>query len=285
MTTAILYVVSTPIGNMGDLSPRAVDTLKKVDVIAAEDTRHSGRLLQHFGISTPMIAVHDHNERQRLQLLLEKLAQGQSIALISDAGTPLISDPGYHLVSAVRDQGFQVVPVVGPCALIAALSVSGLATDRFSFYGFLPAKSSGRIQQLEQISGVTHTQVFYESPHRILALVTDLIQVMGPMRKIVLARELTKTFETVYGGQSEDVLAWLKADHNQQKGEFVVLVEGAQPAELDDIGVEEERILTLLLAELPIKKAAAIAATLTGHKKKALYSRALELQGKSATHQ
>lgn len=280
MTRAILYVVSTPIGNLDDLSPRAVETLKKVDLIAAEDTRHSGRLMQHFAISTPMLAVHDHNERQRALMLVEKLAQGQSIALISDAGTPLISDPGYHLVSAVRQAGYKVVPVVGACALIAGLSVSGLATDRFSFYGFLPAKSSGRTQDLQQLAKVTHTQVFYESPHRIVAMVKDIVAVMGEKRQLVLARELTKTFETVYGGPAADVQAWLIADHHQQKGEFVVLIEGAQPEQLQDIGPKEERMLTLLLAELPIKKAAAITASITGHKKKALYNRALELQGK-----
>ena len=280
MTTAILYVVSTPIGNLEDLSPRAVDTLKKVDLIAAEDTRHSGRLMQHFSISTPMLAVHDHNERQRAQALVQKLAAGQSIALISDAGTPLISDPGYHLVSAVRDAGYRVVPIVGPCALIAGLSVSGLSTDRFSFYGFLPAKSSGRRQHLALLAKVTHTQVFYESPHRIVAMVDDIVSVIGPDRQLVLARELTKNFETVYGAPASKVQAWLSADHNQQKGEFVVLIEGAEPEQLQDIGPEEERMLTLLLAELPIKKAAAITAAITGHKKKALYDRALELQGK-----
>ena len=280
MTTAILYVVSTPIGNLQDLTPRAIETLNRVDLIAAEDTRHSGRLMQHFAISTPMVALHDHNERQRAQSLVQKLAEGQSIALISDAGTPLISDPGYHLVSAVRDAGYQVVPVVGPCALIAGLSVSGLATDRFSFYGFLPAKSSGRRQQLQQLERVTHTQVFYESPHRIVATVDDIVAVMGANRRLVLARELTKTFETVYCAKASEVQAWLAADHNQQKGEFVVLLEGAEPQQLQEIGPEEERMLTLLLAELPIKKAAAITASMTGHKKKALYDRALELQGK-----
>ena len=280
MTTAILYVVSTPIGNLQDLTPRAIETLNRVDLIAAEDTRHSGRLMQHFAISTPMIALHDHNERQRAQSLVQKLSEGQSIALISDAGTPLISDPGYHLVSAVREAGYQVVPVVGPCALIAGLSVSGLATDRFSFYGFLPAKGSGRRQQLQLLERVTHTQVFYESPHRIVATVDDIVSVMGADRRLVLARELTKTFETVYGAKASEVQAWLAADHNQQKGEFVVLLEGAEPEQLQEIGPEEERILTLLLAELPIKKAATITASMTGHKKKALYDRALALQGK-----
>jgi 16S rRNA (cytidine1402-2'-O)-methyltransferase len=280
MTTAILYVVSTPIGNLQDLTPRAIETLNRVDLIAAEDTRHSGRLMQHFAISTPMIALHDHNERQRAQSLVQKLSEGQSIALISDAGTPLISDPGYHLVSAVREAGYQVVPVVGPCALIAGLSVSGLATDRFSFYGFLPAKGSGRRQQLQQLERITHTQVFYESPHRIVATVDDIVSVMGADRRLVLARELTKTFETVYGAKASEVQAWLAADHNQQKGEFVVLLEGAEPEQLQEIGPEEERILTLLLAELPIKKAATITASMTGHKKKALYDRALVLQGK-----
>ena len=280
MTTATLYIVSTPIGNLEDFSPRALATLKKVDLIAAEDTRHSGRLMQHFSISTPMLAVHDHNERARAKTLVQKLAQGQSIALISDAGTPLISDPGYHLVSAVRSAGYKVVPVVGPCALIAGLSVSGLATDRFSFYGFLPAKSSGRKQQLQKLASVTHTQVFYESPHRIVATVDDIVAVMGPNRQLVLARELTKTFETVFSAKASEVKSWLGADHNQQKGEFVVLIEGAEPEQLQDIGPEEERMLSLLLAELPIKKAAALTAAITGHKKKALYDRALELQGK-----
>ena len=280
MTLAVLYVVSTPIGNLEDKSPRAISTLNQVDVIAAEDTRHSARLMQHFGITTPMLALHDHNERQKAQMLVQKLADGQAIALISDAGTPLISDPGYHLVCAVREAGFKVVPIVGPCALIAGLSVAGLATDRFSFYGFLPAKSSGRKQQLEQLKGITHTQVFYESPHRIVATVDDIVSVVGPDRQLVLARELTKTFETVYGAPALQVQTWLQADHNQQKGEFVVLLAGAEPEVLQDIGAAEEHMLNVLLAELPIKKAAAIAASLTGHKKKALYDKALALQGK-----
>ena len=280
MTTATLYIVSTPIGNLEDFSPRAVATLKKVDLIAVEDTRHSGRLMQHFSISTPMLAVHDHNERARAKILVQKLAQGQSIALISDAGTPLISDPGYHLVNAVRNAGYKVVPVVGPCALIAGLSVAGLATDRFSFYGFLPAKSSGRKQQLQQLVSVTHTQIFYESPHRIVATVDDIVAVMGPNRQLVLARELTKTFETIFSAKASEVKCWLGADHNQQKGEFVVLIEGAEPEQLQAIGPKEERMLSLLLAELPIKKAAALTAAITGHKKKALYDRALELQGR-----
>jgi 16S rRNA (cytidine1402-2'-O)-methyltransferase len=281
MTVAVLYVVSTPIGNLDDMSSRAVRTLQNVDLIAAEDTRHSARLMQHFAITTPMLALHDHNERHKAQMLVQKLADGHAIALISDAGTPLISDPGYHLVCAVREAGFQVVPVVGPCALIAGLSVSGLATDRFSFYGFLPAKSSARKQQLTLLRDVTHTQVLYESPHRIVATVADIVSVIGAQRQLVLARELTKTFETVYGGRASDVQAWLLADHNQQKGEFVVLIAGAEPQELDEIGAEEERMLSLLLSELPIKKAASIAASLTGHKKKALYDRALQLQDKA----
>jgi 16S rRNA (cytidine1402-2'-O)-methyltransferase len=280
MTKAVLYVVSTPIGNLDDMTPRAIATLKQVDLIAAEDTRHSGRLMQHFAIATPMLALHDHNERQRAQMLVQKLADGNAIALISDAGTPLISDPGYHLVCAVRAAGFKVVPVVGACALIAGLSVAGLATDRFSFYGFLPAKSNGRKQQLEQLRDITHTQVFYESPHRIVATVADIVTVFGAERQLVLARELTKTFETVFGGSTLEVQSWLAADLNQQKGEFVVLIAGAEAQQLSEIGIAEEQMLTLLLAELPIKKAASIAASLSGHKKKALYDRALQLQGK-----
>lgn len=281
MHSPSLYVVATPIGNLQDMSPRAIETLQMVDVIAAEDTRHSAPLMQHFGITTPMIAVHDHNERQRAESIIQRLTEGQSIALISDAGTPLISDPGYHLVTAVRAAGFNVVPVVGPCALIAALSVAGIATDRFTFMGFLPAKSSHRCQALEAIAESEHTHVFYESPHRIVDSIADMAKVFGLQRQLTVARELTKTYETVYGGSIEQVQAWMQADANQQRGEFVLVVAG-KPADNAEVAMDAEtdKLLTLLLSELPIKKAAAMAAQLTPHKKKALYDRALILQGK-----
>lgn len=281
MLSPSLFVVATPIGNLQDMSPRAIQTLQGVDIIAAEDTRHSAPLMQHFGITTPMLAVHDHNERQRAESLIERLQQGQSIALISDAGTPLISDPGYHLVSAVRAAGFAVVPVVGPCALVAALSVAGVATDRFTFMGFLPAKSTHRCQVLESIAEVQHTHVFYESPHRIVDSIADMAKVLGDERQLTVARELTKTYETVYGGSIAQVQDWMQADANQQRGEFVLVVAG-KPASSEEVTMDAEtdKLLTLLLAELPIKKAAAMAAQLTPHKKKALYDRALQLQGK-----
>ena len=281
MHSPSLYVVATPIGNLQDMSPRAVETLQKVDVIAAEDTRHSAPLMAHFGITTPMIAVHDHNERQRAESVIQRLAEGQSIALISDAGTPLISDPGYHLVTAVRAAGFNVVPVVGPCALIGALSVAGVATDRFTFMGFLPAKSSHRCQALQAIAESEHTHVFYESPHRIVDSIADMAAVFGVERQLTVARELTKTYETVFGGSIEEVQAWMQADANQQRGEFVLVVAG-KPASTDEISMDADtdKLLSVLLSELPIKKAAALAAQLTPHKKKALYDRALQLQGK-----
>ncbi|MGB0446328.1 MAG: 16S rRNA (cytidine(1402)-2'-O)-methyltransferase [Pseudomonadales bacterium] len=280
MNKSSLYVVATPIGNLQDMSPRAIDTLKQVDLIAAEDTRHSAHLMQQFGITTPMLAVHEHNERQRSEMIVERLQTGASIALISDAGTPLISDPGFHLVAAVRAAGFAVVPIAGPSALIAALSVAGVATDKFTFMGFLPAKTSHRCQVLGNIQDITHTHVFYESPHRILASVADMITVLGEERHVVVARELTKTFETIKAGSLAVVKDWLTADTNQQRGEFVVIVTGAPETETKVMDTETDKLLQILLAELPIKKAAAMAAQLTSHKKKVLYDRALQLQGK-----
>ena len=280
MNTPTLYVVATPIGNLQDMSPRAVETLQQVDLIAAEDTRHSAPLMQHFAITTPMMAVHDHNERQRSESIVGRLQQGQSVALISDAGTPLISDPGYHLVNAVREAGFRVVPIVGPSALIGALSVAGVATDRFTFMGFLPAKSSHRCQVLESITAFTHTHVFYESPHRILDSVADMLKGCGGERRLVIARELTKTFETVNAGPIDAMQAWLLADSNQQRGEFVLMLAGAPEPAVEAMDAETDKLLQALLDELPIKKAAALAAKLTPHKKKALYDRALQLQGK-----
>jgi 16S rRNA (cytidine1402-2'-O)-methyltransferase len=236
--------------------------------------------MQHFGITTPMLAVHDHNERQRSDMIVARLQEGQSVALVSDAGTPLISDPGFHLVAAVRAAGYKVVPIAGPCALVAALSVAGVATDKFTFMGFLPAKTSHRCQMLASIQALTHTHVFYESPHRILASIADMLQVLGADRQLVIARELTKTYETVKAGTLSQVQDWLLADSNQQRGEFVVIVHGAKTPESAAMDAETDNLLQVLLAELPIKKAASVAAKLTNHKKKALYERALWLQGK-----
>jgi 16S rRNA (cytidine1402-2'-O)-methyltransferase len=276
MSDAVLYVVATPIGNLGDMTPRAIEVLQSVALIAAEDTRHSGRLMAYFNIKTPMISLHDHNERQRLQTILDKLAKGESIGLISDAGTPLISDPGFILVRAVKEAGFKVVPVPGCSAVITALCVAGLPTDRFVFEGFLPAKRTGRKQQFEALISEDRTVIFYESTHRIVESLTDMQDVLGAERYVVLARELTKTFETVHGDRLEALLEWVKDDANQQKGEFVVLVQGVEKAAEDGVSDEAIRVLDLLLEELPVKKAAALASKLTGEKKNALYQIALE---------
>lgn len=275
MSDAVFYVVATPIGNLGDLTPRAVDVLQSVALIAAEDTRHSGRLMAHFNIKTPMISVHDHNERQRLQTILDKLAAGDSIALISDAGTPLISDPGFIVVRGVREAGYKVVPVPGCCAVITAMCASGLPTDRFMFEGFLPAKRSGRQQKLSEILAEPRTVIYYESTHRILDSLQDMIEVLGADRYVVLARELTKTFETIHGDRVEALLEWVKQDHNQQKGEFVVLIQGVEIQEEEGLSVEALKVLGILLEELPVKQAAALAAKITGEKKNALYQEAL----------
>lgn len=276
----VLYIVATPIGNLDDLSSRAVSVLNRVDVVAAEDTRHSGRLLQHLGLHKRLIALHDHNERDRAGSLLQELESGRSVALISDAGTPLISDPGYVLVREARSRGLKVSPIPGACALVAALSAAGLPTDRFLFVGFLPAKRSGRRAALEQQVRETATLVFYESPHRILDAVSDIAAVFGEEREIVLGRELTKTFETFYSGSVAEVLATLEADPHGTKGEFVVMIHGAEPVTSDeDAGaLDVDRLLKLLLPELPVKKVAKLVAELSGRPKNELYQRALELK-------
>jgi len=275
-----LYIVATPIGNMGDMTERAQNTLKDVDVIAVEDTRRSGQLLRNFEISTPMIAVHEHNERQVCDSLLERISKGESIALISDAGTPLLSDPGYFLVNQARARDISVVPIPGVSAVITALSVAGLPTDRFVFEGFLPAKSAARQQRLDKLKDDTRTVIFYEAPHRIVDMLKDCQLVYGGQRKVVLARELTKTFETVHGDELDDLIPWVEADENQRKGEFVVLVQGAETREDKGIDAESERILLILLKDLPVKQAAALAANITDLKKNALYQFALELKEK-----
>jgi 16S rRNA (cytidine1402-2'-O)-methyltransferase len=271
-------VVATPIGNLQDITLRALEILKSVDVIAAEDTRHSATLLGHFGISTRLTPLHEHNERSAGEKLVAQLQAGQSVALISDAGTPAISDPGALLVNLAHQAGIKVVPIPGANAAITALSASGLLMPRFLFIGFLPAKSSHRKQVLEAICDVPATLVFYEAPHRVLESVSDFAAVLGGERHITFARELTKTFETIHSCRLDQALAWLQADPNQQRGEFVLLVEGAPAKDEQAISPETRRTLELLLAELPLKQAVKLAADITGVKKNTLYELALTLK-------
>ncbi|HKK55050.1 MAG TPA: 16S rRNA (cytidine(1402)-2'-O)-methyltransferase [Marinobacter sp.] len=273
-----LYIVATPIGHLEDLSPRAVAVLKAVSLVAAEDTRHSGRLLQAMSVDTPMLALHDHNERDRVVKVLDRLEEGSDVALISDAGTPLISDPGFILVRAARERGLRVSPVPGPCAIIAALCAAGLPTDRFAFEGFLPAKKGARAAKLERLAEVVPTVVCYESPHRILDAVADIVATMGPGREIVIARELTKSFETFYAGAAADVLQTLRDDPHGSRGEFVIMIHGAQKEAADTAMEEADRLLKLLLMELPVKKAAKLVSEITGKAKNELYQRALALK-------
>lgn len=274
-----LYVVATPIGNLDDISPRALRVLRDVALVAAEDTRHSARLFQHFGITTPLAACHEHNERDQGGRFLARLLAGEDVALISDAGTPLISDPGYHLVRQARAAGVAVVPVPGACALIAALSAAGLPSDRFIFEGFLPAKAVGRRARLEQVREEPRTLIFYEAPHRILECLEDMRAVFGDERPALLARELTKTFETLQGLPLAELCQWVAADSNQQRGECVVLVAGWQAPEGEEaVSAEALRVLDLLLAEMPLKRAAALAAEITGVRKNLLYQVALQRQ-------
>ena len=273
-----LYIVATPIGNLGDMVPRAIETLQSVSAIACEDTRHSKKLLDHFRIDKPLVAYHDHSDKTSSYKILKRLASGQDIALISDAGTPLISDPGYRLVLAAREQGFAVVHIPGACAAIAALSVAGLPTDKFRFIGFLPAKSSQRIKSFEQLKGVDETMVFYEAPHRILECLKDAIAVFGGAHIGFIAREITKTFETYLYGTLAELLVKVETDSNQQRGE-IVLVLGASEITTTATSVDDERLLRLLLTELPAAKAAALAAKITGGDKKQFYQMALAQKG------
>jgi 16S rRNA (cytidine1402-2'-O)-methyltransferase len=273
----VLYVVATPIGNLEDFPPRAQRTLSAVDLIAAEDTRHSARLLQHFGILTPVTAFHEHNERDKSAELIAVLSKGQSLALISDAGTPLVSDPGYRLVRAAHAAGIRVVPLPGACAAIVALSASGLPSDRFAFEGFPPVKGAARRAWFEQLAHEPRTLVFYEGPHRIVESLGDMLAVFGAEREAVYARELTKQFETVRHASLGEISDFVSQDANQQRGEIVVLVHGAAPAAAES-GAEAERILRILLKELPVSQAAALAAEITGQKKNPLYELALKLK-------
>lgn len=280
-SSGILYVVATPIGNLQDISLRALDVLKSVDAIAAEDTRHTSGLLNHFGISKKLIAVHEHNEHQSAEKLLLQLNTGESIALVTDAGTPGISDPGAVVVDLVRKAGIKVVPVPGASAVIAALSASGITQNGFLFHGFLPASGAARRKQLEALKAQAVTLVFYEAPHRILECVADLCLVLGADRRITFARELTKTFETFYSCNLGEAVAWLEADTNRQRGEFVLLVEASTQKEADAIPEGAVRVLKLLLAELPLKQAVKLATDITQLKKNDLYEFALQLKNES----
>jgi len=278
MTNGLLYVVATPIGNLGDITLRALEVLKSVDAIAAEDTRHTSGLLSHFGISKKLIAVHEHNEHQSAEKLLLQLNSGENIALVTDAGTPGISDPGAVVVDFVRKAGIKVVPIPGVSAVITALSASGIAQNGFLFHGFLPASGAARRKALEALKAQTVTLVFYEAPHRIVESIVDMTNVLGAERRITIARELTKTFETIHRCNLADAEAWLQADSNQQRGEFVLLVEAAAIKDADEISEDTLRILKLLLADLPLKQAVKLATEITAEKKNVLYELALKLK-------
>ncbi len=276
-STGILYIVATPIGNLQDITQRALETLTQVDLIAAEDTRHSGLLLSHYGIKKPFFALHDHNEQQKADLLVDKLKQGRHIALISDAGTPLISDPGFHLVRKCRQAEIKVVPLPGACAAITALCASGIASDRFCFEGFLPAKSKARRDKLQNLAKEDRTLIFYESTHRILDTLADAETVFGAERYIVLAREITKTWETIRGDTVANLRQWLSEDPNRTKGEMVLIIEGYTTTDDEEtFSSQAVKALELISKELPLKKAAAIVAELYGYKKNALYQFGLE---------
>ncbi|RLA05315.1 MAG: 16S rRNA (cytidine(1402)-2'-O)-methyltransferase [Gammaproteobacteria bacterium] len=273
--TGVLYVVATPIGNLADISERAKSILELVDFVAAEDTRHSGRLLQHLGINKKLISLHDHNERQKAATIVQKLKNGQHIALVSDAGTPLISDPGYHLVREVRDADCKVVPIPGACALVAALSASGLATDRFIFEGFLPAKSGARRKHLQSLVNEARSIVFYESTHRIEDSLKDMESIFGDTRLVTIARELTKTFETIKTDKLSNIIKWIDEDSDQKRGEFVVIASG-NPQALTADESESDRVVDILMTKLPLAQATSLASEITGQRKKGLYQRALD---------
>jgi 16S rRNA (cytidine1402-2'-O)-methyltransferase len=271
-------VVATPIGNLRDITLRAMETLTKVDVVAAEDTRHTTQLLSHFGIQAKLTALHEHNERSAGQKLVELLKSGKSVALVSDAGTPCVSDPGAILIALARDADITVVPIPGANAAITALSASGITAPHFLFYGFLPARPAQRRSELDALKALPYTLVFYEAPHRMPDCVADLAAVLGGARSLTLARELTKTFETIHTCPLGEAHAWLKADTNRQRGEFVLLVEGAPPVDEQAIDSETRHTLEVLLGELPLKQAVKLAAEISGAKKNALYELALTLR-------
>ncbi|MDR2111506.1 MAG: 16S rRNA (cytidine(1402)-2'-O)-methyltransferase [Candidatus Accumulibacter sp.] len=274
--SSALYVVPTPLGNLADMTPRAVEALRRAAWVACEDTRHSAPLLKHFGVSARLLAAHRHNEEAAAQQIVARLDEGESVALVCDAGTPAISDPGARVVARARAAGHRIVPLPGPCAAVTALSASGLAEPRFLFHGFLPAKARQREEALRELAGLRHALVFYEAPHRIVETVEAMRSVFGPERTLVLARELTKLFETIHVCPLGEAPAWLEAEANRQRGEFVLIVSGASPSADDGEG---ERVLKLLLGEgLPVKQAAKLAHAITGAAKNALYDLALRLR-------
>ena len=278
-----LYVVATPIGNLGDITQRALEVLKSVDLVAAEDTRHSGQLLSRLGISARFVALHEHNEQHAAQQLIAELQTGKHIALISDAGTPGISDPGSLFIAAAHEAAIRVIPVPGASAVICALSAAGLTAANWLFYGFLPAKASHRKLRLQALMALPYPLIFYEAPHRILECVADLAAILGGDRRITLARELTKLFESIHSLPLAEAGAWLAADSNRQKGEFVLIVDGAAEVSAADDHGELRHTLTVLLEEMPLRQAAHIAARLTGIKKNTCYKFALSLQ--KTTHE
>lgn len=277
MSTSTLYIVPTPIGNLADITYRALAVLKNADLIAAEDTRHTGLLLQHFAISTRLFALHDHNEHQKTEQLLIKLQAGQNIALVSDAGTPLINDPGYYLVRCSLKAGIRVVPLPGACAAITALCAAGIAANRFCYEGFLPAKAKKRKDALMELTEESRTVILYESTHRLVASLQDMVSIWGPQRYVVLARELTKTWESIYGAPVNVLLRWVQEDDMRRRGEIVLIVEGHKRQE-DTLLINALRTLVLLRKELPLKKATALVSEIHGVKKNTLYKYALEQQ-------
>ncbi len=276
--TGKLYVVATPIGNLGDISARALAVLAQADLVAAEDTRTTGHLLAHHGIGAKLVALHEHKEAVRAAELVARMRSGKSIALVSDAGTPGISDPGALLVARAREAGITVCPIPGANAAIAALSAAGLAAPHFLFYGFLPVKPAARRTALAALRELPYSLVFYEAPHRVAECVADLAAMLGAQRDIVIARELTKLFETIHRCRLSEASAWLASDPNRQRGEFVLIVSGAREEKQEGLPAEAGRVLGLLLAELPLAQAAALAAAITGARKNELYARALELR-------
>ncbi len=274
-----LYVVATPLGNLGDITLRALETLKKVDVIAAEDTRHTRPMLLHYGISTRLFALHEHNERAASERIIDWLREGKSVALVSDAGTPAISDPGALLVQRIREAQFTVVPIPGPSALIAALSISGLGGSGFRFVGFLAAKPGVRRAALERLALFEDPLVFFEAPHRIVETMQDIAQTLGPERDVVVCRELTKRFESVHRCRADEAVAWLQADEKHRRGEFVVIAGGRQAVKADADLAGVRKAVAALLEELPLRQAVALAAKITGAKRNTVYAIALELQG------
>ena len=275
--SGILYIVATPIGNLSDITIRAVEILKKDDAVLAEDTRHTKKLFDHYGIESPLVAFHEHNENEKVNYILAQISSGKSLALVSDAGTPLISDPGYNLVLEAKKNGISVVPIPGPSALIAALSSSGIESNNFTFFGFLPSKQSARLRLLKTKKSLNETIIFYESPKRILAALMDMLEVFGEKRQVCLAKEITKSFETILNDNLVNLIEYLTSDSSHQKGEFVIIISPANKLDLDEAQVQLEKILPILCAEMGASQAAKLAAKITGIDKKHCYKRAINL--------